>query len=117
MVTALEEVDKVFDFRDFFLWERADFVEEILFSERVSHEHSILQDVAIKASALRENLDRILDEVLDTGEPVEIEHRGKILRIVPLEARSKLDNLRPRHHLLTDPEELIHLDWIERTPE
>ncbi len=117
VVTTLEEVDKVFDFRDFFVWESADFVEEVLFSERVSHKHVILQDVAIKASALRENLDRILDEVLDTGEPVEIEHRGKILRIVPLEARSKLDNLRPRHYLLTDPEDLVHLDWIERTTE
>jgi len=73
--------------------------------------------VAIKTSALRENLYRILDEVLETGVPLEIEHRGKILRIVPAEVRSKLDNLRPRPHLLTDPEELVHLDWIERTPE
>jgi len=52
--------------------------------------------VAIKASTLRENLDRILAEVLETGEPVEIEHRGEILRIVPVEARSKLSNLRSR---------------------
>jgi hypothetical protein len=69
--------------------------------------------MAIKASALRENIYRLLDEVLETGVPIEIERRGKILRIVPGETRSKLDNLRPRPHLLTDPEELVHLDWSE----
>jgi hypothetical protein len=35
------------------------------------------------ASRLRENVYRILDEVLETGVPVEIERRGKILRIGP----------------------------------
>jgi antitoxin (DNA-binding transcriptional repressor) of toxin-antitoxin stability system len=69
--------------------------------------------MAIKASALRENLYRLLDEVLETGLPIEIERRGKILRIAPAETRSKLDNLRPRPYLLTDPEELVHLDWCE----
>jgi hypothetical protein len=38
---------------------------------------------------------------------------GKILRIALAETRSKLDNLRPRPYLLTDPEELVHLDWSE----
>ena len=69
--------------------------------------------MAINVSALRENIYRILDEVLETGLPVEIERRGKILRIAPAETRSKLDNLRPRPYLLTDPEELVHLDWSE----
>jgi hypothetical protein len=69
--------------------------------------------MAIKASALRENIYRILDEVLETGVPVEIERRGKILKIAPTEGRSKLDNLRPRPYLLSDPEELVHLDWSE----
>lgn len=71
--------------------------------------------MAIKASDLRKNLYCILEEMLETGEPIEIEHQGKLLRITLV--RSKLDNLRPRHHLLTDPEELVHLNWIERKPE
>jgi hypothetical protein len=69
--------------------------------------------MVIQASALRENLYRILDEILETGVPIEIERRGKILRIAPAETRSKLGNLRPRPYLLTDPEELVHLDWPE----
>jgi len=83
VVAALEEIDEVFDFRDLFVWKSADFVEEILFSERVSHRDSILQNVVINASALQESLYHILDEVLETRVPVEIEHRGQILRIVP----------------------------------
>ena len=66
----------------------------------------------LTASRLRENVYRILDEVLETGVPVEIERRGKILKIVPGEPRDKLDNLQPRpDFLLCDPEELVHLDW------
>jgi hypothetical protein len=67
--------------------------------------------MALKASSLRENIYRILDQVLETGVPVEIERRGKILKIAPAEPRSKLENLKPRPYLLSDPEELVHLDW------
>ena len=67
--------------------------------------------MALKASSLRENIYRILDQVLETGVPVEIERRGKILKIVPGEPQSKLDNLQARPYLLTEPEELVHLDW------
>jgi hypothetical protein len=67
--------------------------------------------MTLKASSLRENIYRILDQVLETGVPVEIERRGKILKIVLAESRSKLANLKPRPYLLSDPEELVHLDW------
>lgn len=65
----------------------------------------------LKASQLREDIYRILDQVLETGIPIEIERRGKILKIVPSESRSKLDNLKPRRYLLSEPEDLVHLDW------
>jgi hypothetical protein len=65
----------------------------------------------LKASSLRENIYRILDQVADTGIPVEVERRGKILKIVLEEPQSKLENLQPRPYLLEDPEDLVHLDW------
>jgi len=65
----------------------------------------------LKASSLRENIYRILDQVADTGIPVEVERHGKILKIVLEEPRSKLGNLQPRPYLLEDPEDLVHLDW------
>lgn len=65
----------------------------------------------MKPSSLRENLYRVLDQVLETGMPIEIERRGKIVKITPAEPRSKLANLKPRPYLLSDPEELVEMDW------
>jgi antitoxin (DNA-binding transcriptional repressor) of toxin-antitoxin stability system len=70
--------------------------------------------MAVSASKLRENIYRILDQVLKTGEPVEIIRGGRKLKIVPAEdpPKRKLDRLAKRPEtLLTDPEELVHLDW------
>jgi len=70
--------------------------------------------MAVTASKLRENVYRILDHVLKTGEPVEIIRGGRKLKIVPAEEprKRKLDRLAKRPEtLLTDPEELVHLDW------
>jgi hypothetical protein len=67
--------------------------------------------MSLTPSKLRENLYSILDQVLETGVPVEIRRRGKLLKIVPAEPRSKLANLERRSYLRTDPEELVHLDW------
>jgi len=65
----------------------------------------------ISASKLRENVYRILDQVLETGVPVEVERRGRRLRIVPDRLQGKLEHLKPRKYLRVDPKELVHLDW------
>lgn len=68
----------------------------------------------LTATELRGNIYKILDQVIESGIPVEIERRGKILKIVPAIPRSKLDNLKQRDdYLRVDPEELVHLDWYE----
>jgi prevent-host-death family protein len=67
--------------------------------------------MAVTPSKLRENLYSILDQVLETGRPVEIRRRGKILKIVPAEPRSKLASLERRPYIVGDPEDLVHLDW------
>ena len=68
----------------------------------------------ITASKLRENVYKILDQVLETGAPVEIERRGRKLRIVPgdIPPRGKLARLERRPKVIVgDPEALVHLDW------
>lgn len=70
--------------------------------------------MAVTASKLRANIYRILDQVLETGEPVEITRGGRTLKIVPAEEprARKLDRLAKRPEaLLGDPEDLVHLDW------
>ncbi len=70
--------------------------------------------MAITASRLRANVYRVLDEVLETGTPVEIERRGRRLRIVPAEPTRRFDRLvlRP-NYLKADPESIVHLDWSD----
>jgi Antitoxin Phd_YefM, type II toxin-antitoxin system len=68
--------------------------------------------MTFKPSQLRENIYRILDQVLETGIPVEIERNGRTLKIVPVEPVSKLDRLEPHDdYLLCAPDDLVHLDW------
>jgi hypothetical protein len=71
--------------------------------------------MALTASKLRANVYRLLDEVLETGTPLEIERNGEILVIAPREEKkkgSKLDNLpRRKGAIIGDPDEVIHMDW------
>ncbi len=67
--------------------------------------------MALTASKLRENIYRILDQVLETGVPVEIRRKGKTVRIIAAEPPPKLERLKPRGYLLEDPEAIVHLDW------
>ncbi|HUO85659.1 MAG TPA: type II toxin-antitoxin system Phd/YefM family antitoxin [Thermoanaerobaculia bacterium] len=67
----------------------------------------------VTASRLRQDIYRILDQVLETGIAVEIERHGKVLRIVPPAETSRTAGLRPRDYLKTDPEDLVHLDWSD----
>jgi hypothetical protein len=68
--------------------------------------------MVITTTKLRATIYRILDQVLETGVPVEIERRGRRLRIVAVEPPDKLARLVPRADVLTcDPEDLVSVDW------
>lgn len=62
-------------------------------------------------SELRQNIYQLLDRVLETGVPLEVERRGRKLRITPEPQRDKLENLKRRDCLIGDPEEIVHMDW------
>ena len=68
------------------------------------------------ASKLRANVYRVLDQVLETGVPVEIERHDRRLRIIAEKsgrtaAPGKLTRLKPRRLLRVDSEALVHVDW------
>jgi hypothetical protein len=70
--------------------------------------------MAYSASRLRADLYRVLDHVLETGVPAEIERKGRRLKIVVAEGTDRLANLKPHpDYLRGDPEELVHLDWFD----
>jgi hypothetical protein len=61
---------------------------------------------------LRADIYNILDEVLETGVPIEIKRGDKKLKIVPQETADKIKNLRYRPELIKgDPEEMAELSW------
>ena len=65
----------------------------------------------ITATSLRRNLYALLDRVIETGNPIEIERKGKIIRIISSEPKSKLSNLK-RHDIINGrPDDIISIDW------
>lgn len=57
---------------------------------------------------LRADLFHLLDLVLETGEPLEIRRKGRVLKIVSVDAGDKLGRIRPRRDLIVgDPEALV----------
>lgn len=68
----------------------------------------------INATQFRENIYKLLDRVLETGEPLEIVRKGRRLRIAPAGAPKgfSLSSLEPHlDAIVGDPDDLIHMDW------
>ncbi|MGI9054092.1 MAG: type II toxin-antitoxin system Phd/YefM family antitoxin [Ilumatobacteraceae bacterium] len=68
--------------------------------------------MSVTASKLRENVYRILDEVLATGVPVDIVRNGRTLRIAAVDEPTRVGRLVRRPEAINgDPDDLVHLDW------
>jgi hypothetical protein len=69
----------------------------------------------LTASQLRQNIYRILDEVIETGRPVEIERKGTVVRIeMERQAKSIFEALTPHPgSIVGDSEDLVHIDWSQ----
>lgn len=68
----------------------------------------------IKPSQLREDIYNLLDQVIETGVPLEIKRRGKVLRVMLDKKASKLNNLKKRDVMSASPHHYIHLDWSKK---
>lgn len=69
--------------------------------------------MALSASALRNDVYRLLDQVAETGRPLVIERKGRRLRIVREDSGRRLDRLVRHDCIKHDPESLVHIDWSE----
>jgi len=72
----------------------------------------------VTATKLRQNVYAILDEVIEKGTPIEIERKGKILKIVPEVKPGKLSRIKPRPAIwVGDPNDIFKIgsmkDWHE----
>ena len=68
----------------------------------------------VTPTELRSNIYNLLDEVLSTGIPLEVNKGGKKLRIVPIGKMNKLQNLVSRPHVIQgNPDDLTEIGWEE----
>jgi prevent-host-death family protein len=68
----------------------------------------------VTPTELRGNIYNLLEEILDTKVPIEINKGGRKLRIIPVEKGDKFQNLIPRPDIIHgDPETLVDIHWEE----
>jgi prevent-host-death family protein len=66
----------------------------------------------ITVTELRGNIYRVLDEILETGVPIEVTKGGKKLRITPVARKNKLQNLVPRPDVINgNPDDIVDISW------
>ncbi len=66
----------------------------------------------VTATELRGNIYNLLDEVLNTGVPIEINKNGKKLRITPVANVDKIENLISRPDVINgNPNDLVGISW------
>jgi len=64
---------------------------------------------AMSLTALRGKLFKVVDEVIRTGIPAEIERKGERVKIVLDVKKSKLDNLKVHDCIVGNPDDLVSL--------
>jgi len=61
---------------------------------------------------IQNDIFQLLDKVIKTGVPVEIERKGKRLLISPAEKRRDLDSLEEHPEFIVgNPDDLVYIDW------
>ena len=68
-------------------------------------------NMKVSPTELRQNLYRIIDSALETGEVVEIVRKGRTVRLVPDRKADIWERLERHDAVVGDPAELVHTDW------
>jgi hypothetical protein len=67
--------------------------------------------MVVTASALRKDIYHLLDQVLETGKPLEVKRKSGTVKIVAGKNLTKLERLKKHDCIQGNPEELVHSDW------
>jgi hypothetical protein len=68
----------------------------------------------LTVTELRQNIFREIDKIIDTGQPVEIERKGRKLKIILEEKKTKLSALLKRYNVINcSDDELIYNDYLK----
>ena len=71
-----------------------------------------IYSMAFSITKLRANLYKVIDRVIKTGVPVEIDRNGHQLQISIKDKVNRLSNLNPHPGTIVgDPEDIVSIDW------
>ena len=74
--------------------------------------------MAVTVPQLRANIYELIDQVIETGEPLEIDRNGVVVRLMPPVRQSWLDRLPRRDVVAGDADDLPDIHWSgEWTPD
>jgi len=68
--------------------------------------------MAVSLTELRANLFKLVDQVIASGKPLEIERHGVSVKIVAAPQGKKLGRLKPHHNVVNgELDDIVHMDW------
>jgi len=67
--------------------------------------------MTVTVSGLRQNIYRLLDQVIETGQPLDVKRGDRLLKIMADKPASKLARLSAHKCIRGNPENIVHLDW------
>lgn len=66
----------------------------------------------LSPTELRNNIYKLLDQVLDSGVPVEVRRRNRTLKIIPVDPVDKLGKFTEKRDIINGkPEGIVHMNW------
>lgn len=73
---------------------------------------------AITLTKLRTDLYKVVDQIIETGIPVEVQRNGHKIKIILADGPSKLERLTQRAGVMNgDPEDIVHCEWLQEWSE
>lgn len=73
---------------------------------------------SLTLTELRSDLYKVVDQIIDTGIPVEVMRNGHKIKIVLADGPSKLERLVRRENVINgEPDSIVHSDWFSEWSE
>ncbi|MEA0971075.1 putative type II toxin-antitoxin system Phd/YefM family antitoxin [Candidatus Megaera venefica] len=83
-----------------------------MYATLVKYVHGV--NMATTITHLRQNIFSEIDKVIETGQSIEIERKGHMLKIVLEEKKLKLSSLIKRNNVIKcSDDDLIYNDWLK----
>lgn len=74
--------------------------------------------MSLTLTELRSDLYKVVDQIIETGIPVEVVRNGHKIKIILADGPSKLERLVSHKNVINgDPESIIHCDWLSEWSE